>query len=169
MNRHYEIVFLVHPRQSEQVPAMVERYQSLITEAGGQIHRMEDWGRRLLAYPIKKAYKAHYILMNIECNTEALNQLTENFRFNDAVIRNLVIRRDQAVVKPSFIAESTREQTTVDQSKQEASPQETSKKETDSAPEVSKEEAQSTLAEEVENKEEPSTPEDPVTASDENS
>ena len=99
--RHYEIVFMVHPDQSEQVPAMLERYQGIISSNKGVVHRLEDWGRRLLAYPINKNHKAHYVLMNIECNSEALKQLTEAFRFNDAVIRNLVIKKNKAVVEAS--------------------------------------------------------------------
>ena len=99
--RHYEIVFLVHPDQSEQVSAMVERYTKLIEEDGGKLHRLEDWGRRQLAYPIDKIHKAHYIMMNVECSAKALEELSENFRYNDAVIRNLVIRRDEAVTEPS--------------------------------------------------------------------
>jgi len=105
--RHYEIVFLVHPDQSEQVPAMIDRYQAMITGNGGTVHRLEDWGRRLLAYPINKAHKAHYVLLNIECDAETLKQLTDAFRFNDAVIRNLVIRRDEAVTEPSLLAKSS--------------------------------------------------------------
>ncbi len=99
--RHYEIVFLVHPDQSEQVPGMVERYSSLITAGGGQVHRLEDWGRRHLAYPINKIHKAHYILMNIECDNEVLEELSHNFRFNDAIIRDLVIRRKEAITEES--------------------------------------------------------------------
>jgi small subunit ribosomal protein S6 len=99
--RHYEIVFLVHPDQSEQVPAMVERYRATIEAAGGKIHRLEDWGRRQLAYPIQKVLKAHYVLMNIECGQDVLDELTSAFRFNDAVLRNLVIARDEAVTEPS--------------------------------------------------------------------
>lgn len=94
--KHYEIVFLVHPDQSEQVPAMVERYTNLVTQSGGKVHRMEDWGRRQLAYPIDKILKAHYVLMNIECAREALDELTNLFRFNDAVIRHLVLNLDQS-------------------------------------------------------------------------
>ena len=101
--RHYEIVFLVHPDQSEQVPGMVERYSSLITDGGGQIHRLEDWGRRHLAYPINKIHKAHYILMNIECGGEVLDELSHNFRFNDAIIRDLVIRQKEAITEESPI------------------------------------------------------------------
>ena len=102
--RHYEIVFLVHPDQSEQVPAMVERYRSSIESAGGKVHRLEDWGRRQLAYPIPKLAKAHYVLMNVECDTETLNELESAFRFNDAVLRNLVISRKEAVTEPSLLA-----------------------------------------------------------------
>ena len=104
--RHYEIVFMVHPDQSEQVPAMLERYQGIISSNKGVVHRLEDWGRRLLAYPINKIHKAHYVLMNIECNSEALKQLTEAFRFNDAVIRNLVIKKNKAVVEASPLFKS---------------------------------------------------------------
>ena len=99
--RHYEIVFLVHPDQSEQVPAMIDRYKEMITGNDGQIHRLEDWGRRLLAYPINKIHKAHYVLMNIECNAESLKELSEAFRYNDAVIRNLVVKKDEAVTGDS--------------------------------------------------------------------
>ncbi|RRJ82305.1 30S ribosomal protein S6 [Aestuariirhabdus litorea] len=101
--RHYEIVFLVHPDQSEQVNAMVERYTKLIEDDNGKIHRLEDWGRRQLAYPINKIHKAHYVLMNIECSNEVLEELNSNFRFNDAVIRSMVIRRNAAVTEPSDI------------------------------------------------------------------
>ena len=102
--RHYEIVFLVHPDQSEQVPAMVERYRSTIESSGGTIHRLEDWGRRQLAYPINKIHKAHYVLMNIECGADALAELESAFRFNDAVLRNLVMRRKAAVTETSPLA-----------------------------------------------------------------
>jgi len=102
--RHYEIVFLVHPDQSEQVPAMIERYRSTIESSGGKIHRLEDWGRRQLAYPIQKLAKAHYVLMNVECGTEELKELESAFRFNDAVLRNLIIVRKEAVVDPSLLA-----------------------------------------------------------------
>ncbi|MDY0071477.1 MAG: 30S ribosomal protein S6 [Thauera sp.] len=99
--RHYEIVFIVHPDQSEQVPAMVERYKSLVTGRNGQIHRLEDWGRRQLAYPIQKIHKAHYVLMNIECDGEGLAELEHAFKFNDAVLRHLIIKMDKAVTTPS--------------------------------------------------------------------
>ena len=104
--RHYEIVFLVHPDQSEQVPAMIERYRSMIESNQGAIHRLEDWGRRQLAYPINKIHKAHYVLMNVECDQTALDQLNNAFRFNDAVIRDLVFRRDAAITDPSPLARS---------------------------------------------------------------
>ena len=102
--RHYEIVFLVHPDQSEQVPAMVDRYKSSIETAGGTIHRHEDWGRRLLAYPIQKIHKAHYVMLNVECGQDSLDELTNTFRFNDAVIRHMVIRRKKALTEPSLMA-----------------------------------------------------------------
>ena len=101
--RHYEIVFLVHPNQSEQVPAMIERYTGVITGADGQIHRLEDWGRRQLAYPINNAHKAHYVLMNVECTQEALDELENLFRYNDAVLRSMVIRRKEAITEVSPI------------------------------------------------------------------
>lgn len=104
--RHYEIVFMVHPDQSEQVPAMVERYRALIEEDGGHIHRLEDWGRRQLAYPIHKIHKAHYVLMNIECSSAVLDELQSAFRFNDAVIRNLIIQRDGPETEPSLLVRS---------------------------------------------------------------
>ena len=107
--RHYEIVFMVHPDQSEQVSGMVERYTQTIEKDGGQVHRLEDWGRRQLAYPINKIHKAHYVLMNVEASNEALDELTTTFRFNDAVIRNLVIRRDEAVAEESFIMKAEKE------------------------------------------------------------
>ena len=101
--RHYEIVFLVHPDQSEQVPAMIERYKSLIEAGNGKIHRLEDWGRRQLAYPIENLVKAHYVLFNIECDQAVLNELVDAFRFNDAILRHLVIRRDEPVTEQSLI------------------------------------------------------------------
>lgn len=105
MMRHYEIVFLVHPDQSAQTPAMIERYQSMIQQGGGQVHRLEDWGRRPLAYPINKIHKAHYVLLNIECDQAILDELENAFRYNDAVIRHMTIRRDQAITKPSPMME----------------------------------------------------------------
>ena len=104
--RHYEVVFLVHPDQSEQVPGMIERYRTLITAAKGKIHRLEDWGRRQLAYPINKVHKAHYVLMNIECDQPTLTELSNAFRFNDAVLRNLILNKEDAVNVPSPMAKS---------------------------------------------------------------
>jgi len=101
--RHYEVVFMVHPDQSEQVNAMIERYRSMIETGTGVIHRLEDWGRRQLAYPIQKLHKAHYVLMNIECSNEVLDELESAFRFNDAVIRNMVVRKKSAVTEPSAL------------------------------------------------------------------
>ena len=102
--RHYEIVFMVHPDQSEQVPGMIERYTGSIKDAGGSIHRLEDWGRRQLAYPIQKLHKAHYVLMNVEAPQTVIDELETNFRYNDAVLRNLIMRTDGAVVEPSPMA-----------------------------------------------------------------
>lgn len=99
--RHYEIVFLVHPDQSDQVPAMIQKYRTTIEEAKGAIHRLEDWGRRQLAYPIDKIHKAHYVLMNIECDKDTLDNLEKSFRYNDAVLRNMIIRMKNAVTKAS--------------------------------------------------------------------
>ena len=99
--RHYEIVFLVHPDQSEQVPAMIEKYQQVFTSEGGQVHSLEDWGRRQLAYPINKVHKAHYVLMNVECDVPQLEEVTTAFRFNDAVIRHLVVNMDSAETEQS--------------------------------------------------------------------
>ncbi|MGG6461333.1 30S ribosomal protein S6 [Solilutibacter silvestris] len=101
--RHYEVVFLVHPDQSEQVPGMIERNSAAITNAGGKVHRVEDWGRRMLAYPINNLVKAHYVMLNIECEQATLNELVDAFRFNDAVLRHLVIVRDEAVTEQSLI------------------------------------------------------------------
>ncbi|WP_240126272.1 30S ribosomal protein S6 [Thermomonas alba] len=104
--RHYEIVFLVHPDQSEQVPAMIERYKGLIEAGNGKVHRLEDWGRRQLAYPIQHLVKAHYVLMNIEAAQSVLDELVSTFRFNDAILRHLVIRRDKAITEQSLIMKS---------------------------------------------------------------
>lgn len=99
--RHYEIVFIVHPDQSEQVPAMIERYRTMVSNGGGAIHRLEDWGRRQLAYPIQKVHKAHYVLLNIECDQAVLSELENAFRFNDAVLRHLTVLMDGPVTTPS--------------------------------------------------------------------
>jgi len=108
--RHYEIVFLVHPDQSAQVPAMIERYRSTIEAASGKIHRLEDWGRRHLAYPIKKIHKAHYVLMNVECDQPTLAELESGFRFNDAILRSMTLLQKQAITDVSAIATSTAEE-----------------------------------------------------------
>jgi small subunit ribosomal protein S6 len=108
--RHYEIVFMVHPDQSEQVSAMIERYRGLIEGDGGTIHRLEDWGRRQLAYPINKIHKAHYVLMNVECGEGALEELVSAFRFNDAVIRHMVMRMDRAFAETSPLAKGREEE-----------------------------------------------------------
>jgi small subunit ribosomal protein S6 len=108
--RHYEVVFLVHPDQSEQVPAMIERYKGMISAGGGQVHRLEDWGRRQLAYPLAKVHKAHYVLMNIETDQKTLDELTGAFRFSDAVLRHLVVNMDSAVTDPSPMAKAADEE-----------------------------------------------------------
>jgi len=108
--RHYEIVFLVHPDQSEQVPAMVEKYQGMVTEAGGQVHRSEDWGRRQLAHPINKIHKAHYALLNVECPFDVITEIKSAFKFNDAVLRHMVLARDEAVTEASPMAVAVAEE-----------------------------------------------------------
>ena len=105
--RHYEITLIVHPDQSSQVTTMIEKYKEIITSGGGRVHREEDWGRKHLAYPINKIYKAHYLMMNIECNQETLAKLDYNFRFNDAVLRNLIISRSEAITTPSIMMANT--------------------------------------------------------------
>jgi len=122
--RHYEIVFLVHPDQSEQVPSMIERYTGSIKETGGQVHRLEDWGRRHLAYPIQKIHKAHYVLMNIECDNDTLAELNNTFRFNDAVIRSMVVRMKDAVteISPIKAAESRQDRRDERRRDEEAAP-----------------------------------------------
>ncbi|MFZ5502939.1 MAG: 30S ribosomal protein S6 [Pseudomonadota bacterium] len=112
--RHYEIVFIVHPDQSEQVPAMIERYRTLVTAKNGQIHRLEDWGRRQLAYPIQKIHKAHYVLMNIECDQETLDELEHAFRFNDAVLRHLTVKTKVAVTEPSAMMKDEKSRSVLD-------------------------------------------------------
>ena len=109
--RHYELVILVHPDQSEQVPGMIDRYRNMIESNSGKIHRLEDWGRRQLAYPINKIYKAHYVMMNIECDQDVRNELESAFRFNDAVIRNLIMTRDEAITEMSALAKEKAEET----------------------------------------------------------
>jgi small subunit ribosomal protein S6 len=125
--RHYEIVFMVHPDQSEQVPAMIERYTASIKDSGGQIHRLEDWGRRQLAYPIEKLHKAHYVLLNVEAGQEVMDELEHNFRYNDAVIRSLVLRTKGAITEASDIAKAKEERR--DYKRREAPASEEAKKE----------------------------------------
>ena len=117
--RHYEVVFIVHPDQSEQVPAMVDRYRQMVTGRSGRIHRLEDWGRRQLAYPIEKIHKAHYVLMNIECDNETLSELEHAFKFNDAVLRHLTVHMTEAVTTPSAMMkeEKSRSMPTSDEAK----------------------------------------------------
>jgi small subunit ribosomal protein S6 len=118
--RHYEIVFIVHPDQSEQVPGMIERYRGSITGRDGKVHRLEDWGRRQMAYPIQKVHKAHYVLMNIECDQETLDELEHGFRFNDAVLRHLTIKRDAAVTTPSPMMKEEKSRDLLEGAKTEA-------------------------------------------------
>ena len=112
--RHYEIVFMVHPDQSEQVPAMIDRYKSTVETSGGKVHRLEDWGRRQLAYPINKIHKAHYVLMNVECDQNVRDEIETAFRFNDAVIRNLIMKRDEAITDMSILAKAKNEEDAAD-------------------------------------------------------
>ncbi len=124
--RHYEIVFLVHPDQSAQVPAMIERYRAIIESASGVIHRLEDWGRRQLAYPINKVHKAHYVLMNIEVDQPTLDELESGFRFNDAVLRSLTLVRDEAITEPSPLSKSGQGESEVEKPEEEAEGEEAS-------------------------------------------
>ena len=163
--RHYEIVFLVHPDQSEQVPAMIERYRTMVTTGGGQVHRLEDWGRRQLAHTIAKLHKAHYVLMNIECDNEALDQILGAFQFSDAVLRHMVIRRDEAITEPSLLAkpyieseEAKPEVAKPEEAKSEESKPEESKPEEARSEESKPEEAAEALSE-VDSEVEPVTAE----------
>jgi len=131
--RHYEIVFIVHPDQSEQVPAMVERYRTLVASKDGKIHRLEDWGRRQLAYPIQKIHKAHYVLMNIECSQEVLDELEHAFRFNDAVLRHLTVKTKSAITEPSAMMKDEKSRSML-----EAPSSTTEKKAEESKPETAK-------------------------------
>ena len=119
--RHYEIVFMVHPDQSEQVAGMIERYTGSIKDSGGQIHRLEDWGRRQMAYPINKLHKAHYVLMNIEAEQSVVDELESTFRFNDAVIRNMIMRAKNAVTEPSPMMKAKEERFTKRDDREERS------------------------------------------------
>ena len=120
--RHYEIVFIVHPDQSEQVPAMIERYRTLVTTKAGQIHRLEDWGRRQLAYPIQKIHKAHYVLMNIEVDQETLDELEHAFRFNDAVLRHLTVKTKAAVTEASAMMKEEKSRSAMSDSSAHSAP-----------------------------------------------
>ena len=143
--RHYEVVFLVHPDQSEQVAGMIDRYRNMIESNGGKIHRLEDWGRRQLAYPINKIYKAHYVLMNIECDQSVRDELESAFRFNDAVIRNLIMKRDEAITEMSVLAKEKAEEA---ERKPRAAEVESSA-DSDNEPEVEAEEISEVASEEV--------------------
>ena len=120
--RHYEICFIVHPDQSEQVPAMVERYKGMVTARNGRVHRLEDWGRRQLAYPLAKVHKAHYVLMNIECDNETINEFEHSFRFNDAVLRHLTVKMDKAVVDPSPMMKEEKSRSMMERAGEPAAP-----------------------------------------------
>jgi small subunit ribosomal protein S6 len=163
--RHYEICFLVHPDQSEQVPAMLERYRSMIEEKNGSIHRLEDWGRRQLAYPVAKLHKAHYVLMNIECDNDTLSELEGLFRFNDAVLRHLTIRRQDAVLDQSEMLKAKEEK---DRSSRDHS--ERRRESAESAPKKAAESSDASTAVEAvaeTDKVEPATEEAPVAATEE--
>ena len=121
--RHYEVTLIVHPDQSSQVTTMIEKYKELITSGGGIVHRDEDWGRKHLAYPINKIYKAHYLMMNIECDKETLDKLNYNFRFNDAILRNLIISKKEAITEPSIMVTETDKEKVKAQGKEKASVQ----------------------------------------------
>ena len=118
--RHYEVTLIVHPDQSSQVTTMIEKYKELITTGGGLVHREEDWGRKHLAYPINKIYKAHYLMMNIECDKDTLDKLNYNFRFNDAILRNLIISRPEAITEPSIMVTEAEKDKVKDQGKEKA-------------------------------------------------
>ena len=121
--RHYEVTLIVHPDQSAQVTTMIEKYKELITSGGGIVHRDEDWGRKHLAYPINKIYKAHYLMMNIECDKETLDKLNYNFRFNDAILRNLIISKKEAITEPSIMVTEADKEKVKDQGKEKATVQ----------------------------------------------
>lgn len=144
--KHYEVVFLVHPDQSEQVPAMIEKYQGIVESNGGKVHRLEDWGRRQLAYPIQKLHKAHYVMMNIECGKDELEELASSFKFNDAVLRNLVLTKNKAVTEASPLVKQK------DERESRESLEEMDTNETDSA-ELQDEAPEESTSEEVETEE----------------
>jgi len=126
--RHYEVTLIVHPDQSSQVTTMIEKYKELITSGGGIVHRDEDWGRKHLAYPINKIYKAHYLMMNIECDKETLDKLNYNFRFNDAILRNLIISKKEAITEPSIMITESDKEKVKDQGKEKAKVQDSDQK-----------------------------------------
>jgi small subunit ribosomal protein S6 len=126
--RHYEVTLIVHPDQSSQVTTMIEKYKELITSGGGIVHRYEDWGRKHLAYPINKIYKAHYLMMNIECDKETLDKLNYNFRFNDAILRNLIISKKEAITEPSIMITEADKEKVKDQGKEKAKVQDSDQK-----------------------------------------
>jgi small subunit ribosomal protein S6 len=126
--RHYEVTLIVHPDQSSQVTTMIEKYKELITTGGGVVHRDEDWGRKHLAYPINKIYKAHYLMMNIECDKETLDKLNYNFRFNDAILRNLIISKKEAITEPSIMVTEADKDKVKEPSKEKASVQDSAQK-----------------------------------------
>jgi len=126
--RHYEVTLIVHPDQSSQVTTMIEKYKELITNGGGVVHRDEDWGRKHLAYPINKIYKAHYLMMNIECDKETLDKLNYNFRFNDAILRNLIISKKEAITEPSIMVTEADKDKVKEPSKEKATAQDSAQK-----------------------------------------
>mgnify|MGYP001449513271 FL=1 len=126
--RHYEVTLIVHPDQSSQVTTMIEKYKELITTGGGVVHRDEDWGRKHLAYPINKIYKAHYLMMNIECDKETLDKLNYNFRFNDAILRNLIISKKEAITEPSIMVTEADKDKVKEPSKEKATVQDSAQK-----------------------------------------
>jgi small subunit ribosomal protein S6 len=126
--RHYEVTLIVHPDQSSQVATMIEKYKELITTGGGVVHRDEDWGRKHLAYPINKIYKAHYLMMNIECDKETLDKLNYNFRFNDAILRNLIISKKEAITEPSIMVTEADKDKVKEPSKEKATVQDSAQK-----------------------------------------
>ena len=126
--RHYEVTLIVHPDQSSQVTTMIEKYKELITTGGGIVHREEDWGRKHLAYPINKIYKAHYLMMNIECDKDTLDKLNYNFRFNDAILRNLIISKKEAITEPSIMTTEADKEKVKDQGKEKAKVQDSDQK-----------------------------------------
>ncbi len=149
--RHYEIVFMVHPDQSEQVAGMLDRYSKTIASGGGKIHRQEDWGRRQLAYPIEKIHKAHYILLNIECGQELLEELTATFRYNDAIIRHLVISRDEAITEETQIMKAERAERSEKESRERREAERAAKAEADAAAGLAAEADREEVAGDVDN------------------